>query len=182
MYDEISYDSRRRHLDFRVYHGLDHGPDAPDPWAVALAFLAAVFLILYLCGCSTPGDHYGTAPQVAAANARPGYFGGITDTAPAVVSGAVKSFSFLTGLGGVLLASGAFVLSQRDLSNGLGFGLLAAGLSLLLAGTLLPVYGGWIGLGALGALVAFYWRNHRARDPVNTAAPTITDRLKSLLN
>lgn len=142
---------------------------------------AVVAALCFLTGCNTAGDYYGDRTAIAAANAKAGGFAGITGTAPAVVAGAVKSAGFINGLGAVALLAGCVVLSQRDLNNGLGFGLALGGLCLLLAGFLLPVYGGWIGLGLLGALAAFYW--DRARVPVATgapAAPSFIDRLKSL--
>ena len=151
---------------------------------LALAFIGFCALASCVCtGCSAPGDYFGDKPAVAAANAAPGGFGGITATAPALVVGAVRSAGWLNGLGAVALLAGCVVLSQRDLNNGLGFGLVLGGLALLLAGFLLPVYGGWIGLGLLAALGAFYWRRVRSPLPADSAGHpdlSLTDRLKTL--
>ncbi len=152
--------------------------------------LAGVLLGLasVVAGCSgVSPDTYGATPAaVALANSRPGGFGGLTAAAPAVVAGAVRSAGWLNGLGAVLLGVGCFALSQNGVRNSLGFGLALAGVSLLVAGFILPLYAGWVGLALFGGLVVWYWGRIRtpspvAGEPVNASpSPGLFTRLKTL--
>jgi hypothetical protein len=155
-----------------------------------LAILAAVLLGLacLFSGCSAPGDYFGDRPGVALANAKPGLFAGVTAAAPAIVAGQVRSAGWLNGLGAVLLAGGCFALSQHGVRNSLGFGLALSGVSLLVAGFILPLYAGWVGLALLGALLVHFWGRFRAapplgRQPVDASpSPGFLGRLKTLLH
>ncbi len=189
MYEEIHNNAfaPRDHHPLRLRDLVAAGIEGLGLSLLLVGALLGLALLALLAGCSgvSPDTYGADKAAVALANTRAGGFGGVTLTAPAIVAGTVRNYGIITGFGAVLLAAGAFVLSQRDLSNGLGFGLLASGLTLLLAGTLLPVYGGWLGLGALAALAAYYWQNHRAKDaPLSGPLPvpvTLIGRLKSLL-
>lgn len=145
----------RSYLDHRVRYGLDHGPDGPD-WRDLAVFAAAVVVLLALlalAGCS------GGAPAVAdlgkhtagalAGGAKPGSFA----AGAAVALGNAESGSdWLTLIGGLALVAGGVCVGHPNGPNGLGFGLLAGAFCCLLAGAVLPLLAGWVGL-ALCVLV-----------------------------
>lgn len=158
----------------------DHEPgDPPGPdWrdlALAALVVCGFLLAAFVGGCAVDPDTYGdTARAVAERNAgaRIG-FGGIGGNAPAVVAGVVRQSGWLTGLGSVALLVGCVILSHPKLPNEIGFGLAAGGFALLVAGYLLPLYAGWLGL-ALVLSVAGWGLSRLNWD-------AITDRIKKTL-
>lgn len=135
------------------------GPFVLAIWASLALFVGSGLLAGALAGCHVgpSPDSYGpTAAAVAAANTAPGAVGfvGISPAAPAAVAGAVKSASWLNGLGALALLAGCVILGHPQLPNAFGFGLALGGVALLCAGVLLPLYAGWVGAGLLVLLAA----------------------------
>lgn len=144
----------------------------------------------FLTGCvAVPGATYGAdKTEVAGRNAAAAVgFTGAGDNAPALLDALAALPGDLTLWGAPAVLAGAVLLSRPEAPNGLGFGLLCGGLLLLLCAAVLPLFCGWIGLGLVGATLAFYFLRKNPGtgvSPLNTTGATVSGlftRLKSLV-